>query len=86
MGKVKQLKLRMQLIKARGKRTQAEIAEKVGVEQQTYSHWERGRSTPSIPKMLLLEKILGTPKETLFFDVFNSPAELKKNKSKVSAS
>ncbi len=72
---------RIYLIKARGKRTQNKIAEMVGVEQQTYSHWERGRSTPSIARMLLLEKILNTPKEVLFFDVFNSPAELNKQKA-----
>jgi transcriptional regulator with XRE-family HTH domain len=78
------LQPRIYLIKARGKRTQIEIARTVGVEQQTYSHWERGRSTPSIAKMLLLEKILNTPKEVLFFDVFNSPAELNKlNKQKL---
>ncbi len=82
-----QLQPRIYLIKARGERTQTEIAKMVGVEQQTYSHWERGRSTPSIAKMLLLEKILNTPKEVLFFDIFNSPAELNNNfKSKVSAS
>ena len=61
------MKHRKYLVKARGNRTQTEIARMVGVEQQTYSHWERGRSTPSIAKMLLLEKILDTPKEVLFF-------------------
>ena len=70
--------IRHNLIKARGQRTQAEIAELCGVEQQTYSHWERGRSTPPIQRMLLLEKILSIPKETLFFDVFNSDCELSK--------
>ncbi len=70
------LVIRKHLIAARGKRTQTEVAKLVGVEQQTYSHWERGRSKPSIAKMLLLEKILEVPKEKLFYDVFNSPAEL----------
>ncbi len=69
--------IRNNLIKARGKRTQSEIANLCGVEQQTYSHWERGRSKPSIEKMLLIEKILGVPKEELFFDIFNSQYELK---------
>lgn len=69
--------LRKQLVAARGKRTQTEVAKQVGVEQQTYSHWERGRSKPSIAKMLLLEKVLGVPKEKLFFDVFNSVSELE---------
>ena len=82
---MKQLKPRKYLVKARGNRTQAEIAKMVGVEQQTYSHWERGRSTPSIAKMLLLEKILNTPKEVLFFDVFNSPNELNNLGSQTTA-
>lgn len=62
---------RTALIKARGKRTQSEIAALCGVEQQTYSHWERGRSRPSIEKMLILERVLGVPKEELFSDIFN---------------
>ena len=70
--------IRIKLIQARGKRTQSEIASLCGVEQQTYSHWERGRSSPSIRKMILLEKVLNTPKEMLFFDIFNSLYELKK--------
>ena len=80
------LQPRINLIKARGEHTQIEIAKIVGVGQQTYSHWERGRSTPSIAKMLLLEKVLNTPKEVLFFDVFNSPAELNEFETKVSVS
>lgn len=67
---------RTALIKARGERTQSEIASLCGVEQQTYSHWERGRSRPSIEKMLILERVLGVPKEELFSDIFNSLNEL----------
>lgn len=68
---------RVPLINARGNRTQKEIAILCGVKQQTYSHWETGRATPSIKKMITLEQILGVPKEKLFFDVFNSSYELK---------
>ena len=68
--------IRKKLICARGKRTQSEVAALCGVEQQTYSHWERGRSTPPIKKMLILERVLEMPKEELFFDVFNSDNEL----------
>jgi transcriptional regulator with XRE-family HTH domain len=67
--------LRRELIDARGRRTQKEIGEICGVKQQTYSHWERGRTNPPIRKMLILEKELGVPKETLFCDLFNSPPE-----------
>ncbi|GEM_PF-392033 len=66
---------RTQLITARGSRTQTDVAQAVGVKQQTYSHWEQGRSTPCIEKMILLEHILKVPKEVLFYDVFNSVKE-----------
>ncbi len=75
---MKQNRERAALIAARGKRTQSEIAALCGVEQQTYSHWERGRTRPSIEKMLLLEKVLGVPKEELFSDIFNSLNELNR--------
>lgn len=70
--------MRDALIKARGNRTQGEIAKLCGVSQQTVSHWETGRATPSIKTMLLLEKHLRVPKEELFSDVFNSVDELNK--------
>jgi transcriptional regulator with XRE-family HTH domain len=70
------MKKRENLILARGNNTQEEIAAKCGVKQQTYSHWEMGRATPSIKKMIILERVLGVPKETLFFDLFNSSNEL----------
>lgn len=70
-------KPRQNLIKARGKKTQEEIAALVGVKQQTYSHWECGRVTPSIEKILTLERVLGVTKEHLFSDIFNSANELK---------
>jgi DNA-binding XRE family transcriptional regulator len=75
-----ELQPRIYLIQARGEHTQTEIAKEINVKQQTYSHWERGRSTPSLKKILLLEKVLNTPKEMLFFDVFNSANELEKIK------
>lgn len=62
---------RYQLVQARGGKKQAEIAELCGVAQQTYSHWECGRLTPSIKMMLILEKILCVPKEQLFPDIFD---------------
>jgi len=68
-------KPRKRLIEARGKRKQSDIAELCGVKQQTYSHWETGRVTPPIKRMLALERALGKPKEELFFDVFNSVNE-----------
>ncbi len=78
--------VRTNLVKARGNKSQTEIAVQCGVSQQTYSHWERGRATPSIKKMILLEHIFGVPKEILFFDIFNSYDELKRNTKNPQAS
>jgi transcriptional regulator with XRE-family HTH domain len=66
---------RTELINARGAKTQTDIAKLCGVTQQTYSHWETGRATPPIKKMILLERILNVPKEQLFYDVFHSKIE-----------
>lgn len=66
---------RANLIAARGDRTQEEIAQLCGVKQQTYSHWETGRATPSIRIMISLERLLKVPKEQLFNDIFNSDGE-----------
>jgi transcriptional regulator with XRE-family HTH domain len=62
---------RFSLIQARGEYDQSVIASLCGVVQQTYSQWELGRTTPSIRKMIILEKVLGQPKELLFPDIFN---------------
>jgi transcriptional regulator with XRE-family HTH domain len=63
---------------------QNKAAELMGVAQQTYSHWERGRTTPPARKMVELEKILGVPKEKLFPDVFGD-GNLESNDLKESA-
>ena len=53
------------LIEARKahKMTQAEIADKVGVARQTYLRYESGERTPNAQIALILEVILGVPKE-----------------------
>lgn len=70
------MRKRIALISARGSKSQTELAQLCNVKQQTYSHWEVGRATPSVEKMILLERLLGVPKEILFSDVFNSYNEL----------
>lgn len=62
--------IRYELIKARGKENQSKIASYCGVTQQTYSHWERGKSNPSIKHILMLEQLFNVPKEVLFSDLF----------------
>ena len=63
--------MREKLIKFRGNRSQAEMAERYGVKQQSWSQWERGESSPKPVIMKQIEMDSGIPMEELFFDVFN---------------
>lgn len=60
------------LIKYRGKRTQAEMAKKYGVSQQSWCKWEKGESKPNVVIMKQIEIDSGVPMESIFFDVFNN--------------
>lgn len=71
LGKVKRMKNKNdRLIRARGVRTQQEMADLCNVAQQTYSNWENGY-IPPLRKMLVLEMVTGISKEELFFEFFN---------------
>ena len=69
------------LISFRGNISQAEIAEKYNVTQQTWCNWERGFSTPNAMIMKKLEIDSGIPMENLFADVFNKTNLLDNQKS-----
>lgn len=69
--------MRKLLIKFRGSRTQAELAEQYGVSQQAWSKWERGIDTPKPHIMKKLEMDSKIAMEELFFDVFNNYKLLK---------
>ncbi|WZL14762.1 transcriptional regulator [Vibrio phage vB_VpaM_XM1] len=61
----------LKLARIESRLTQKELAEKVGVTQQTIAKWERGISTPNHFKdMREIEKVLGKPIEQMFADVF----------------
>lgn len=64
--------MRERLIKARGSKSQEEMAKIFGVRQQTYSSWETGRSKPLPSIMKQMEIYFSIPMEELFFDLFNS--------------
>ena len=74
------MKMRLALIKYRGKNSQQKMAEKYNVSQQAWSKWEKGTATPSPSIMLLLEKDSGIKMEQLFFDVFQQPIVVDKTK------
>ena len=54
----------------RGKNSQADMAEKYGVSQQTWSSWEKGRTIPDNEIMLSMENDFNIPMEVIFFGSF----------------
>ena len=61
----------------RGKNSQADMAEKYGVSQQTWSSWEKGRTIPDNEIMLSMENDFNIPMEVIFFGSFNYKMKLK---------
>jgi len=59
--------MRNALIKFRGDRTQKEMGDRYGVNQQTWSQWELGNVTPTANKMIKIARDAGTTVDELFF-------------------
>lgn len=55
----------------RGNKTQAQMADKYNVSQQTWFSWESGRTNPSNDIMLRMENDFSIPMEVIFFNSFN---------------
>lgn len=51
--------------------TQTEIATMFGIDQKTWSAYERNTRTPRPKTMQMIEDFFGVPKEKIFYDVFN---------------
>lgn len=58
---------RLKEARAKSDLTQGRIAEKLGIAQSTYAHWERGRGVPTPDQIELLAKIMSTMPEWLMF-------------------
>ena len=52
--------------------TQAELAEKIGVIQNTVSKYEKGERTPRDSTKIAISKVLNTPVEDIFFGPKNT--------------
>lgn len=68
--------MRAELIKARGKRTQMNVASEIGISQKYLSKLELGQRTPSLKKAIMIASYYGSSMECLFPDIFcaeNSP-------------
>ena len=61
----------------RGNISQIEMAKKYRVSQQTWSSWEKGRTTPELSIMLDMENEYGIPMEVIFFTESNYKIKLK---------
>ena len=64
--------VRKKLIRFRGNRTQAEMADKYGVSQQLWSRWELGHGKPNVVIIKKIEKDSGIPMEKIFSDIFHN--------------
>lgn len=56
------------LIKLRGERTQAEIAEQLGIGQSTYSMYEAGQRIPSDEVKIRIAKLYKKSVQSIFFN------------------
>ena len=73
---------RVELIKYRGDKSQADMAKQYKVSQQAWSSWENGDKKPDVATMKQIEIDSGIPMETLFFDVFNKRKGEEKEEAK----
>jgi DNA-binding XRE family transcriptional regulator len=61
----------------RGEKSQAHMASKYSVSQQTWSSWEKGRTIPENKLLLKMENDFEIPMEVIFFGNFNYKCKLK---------
>lgn len=56
------------LVRLRGKRTQAEIASRVGISQSTYAMYETGKRVPSDEVKIKISKLYKRSVQSIFFN------------------
>lgn len=62
--------IRTELVNARGKKSQKEVADKIGISQKHLSKLELGQRTPSLITAWRIAEYYGKPMEELFKDVW----------------
>lgn len=65
MGKVSLLPQRLKELRLQHGLTQAQLGEKVGVKQNTFTNWENGKRTPSLEDIVKLSNLLNVSIEYL---------------------
>ncbi|MFZ1806871.1 MAG: helix-turn-helix transcriptional regulator [Cyclobacteriaceae bacterium] len=58
--------LKVRAVRKHKNLSQEQLAERIGVEQKTYSNWERGRSELTITNLERIAKALDVPVETFW--------------------
>lgn len=61
-------KISENLIRLRGKKTQAEVAEQVGIGQSTYAMYETGKRVPSDEVKIRIAKLYKRTVQSIFFN------------------
>jgi putative transcriptional regulator len=56
------------LVKLRGNKTQAEVAEKLGISQSTYAMYETGKRTPSDEVKIRIANLYNRTVQFIFFN------------------
>ena len=62
---------RVELIKYRGDKSQADMSKQNKVSQQAWSSWENGDKKPDVATMKQIERDSGIPMEKIFSDAFD---------------
>lgn len=70
---------RVELIKYRGDKSQADMAKQYKVSQQAWSSWENGDKKPDVATMKQIERDSGIPMETLFL-MFSTKGKEKRRR------
>ena len=61
-------KISENLIRLRGKKTQAEVAERIGIGQSTYAMYETGKRVPSDEVKIRIAKLYKRTVQSIFFN------------------
>jgi transcriptional regulator with XRE-family HTH domain len=69
--------MRSELIKARGKRTQADVSKSIGISQKYLSKIELGQRTPSLKTSIKIASYYGRSVDQLFPDIFYQKSRRK---------
>lgn len=60
-------KMTLKMLRARDNLTQKEVAKLIGVTQKTWGSWEKGATSPTVEKVLEIEKLFNVSYDDIIF-------------------